>query len=90
VITIYAFFLFKSVIPCKVQYYIVYFNGALKNCYVCLFVNHYKDLSRLVTQQQEDIDKVELHMEQSNMHAKQGLAQLEKANLNADRQCVIS
>jgi len=50
----------------------------------------YKDLSRLVTQQQEDVDKVELHVEQSNMHAKQGLIQLEKANMNADRSCIIS
>ena len=31
-----------------------------------------------------------MHMEQSNMNAKQGLEQLEKANANADRQCVIS
>mmetsp|Transcript_19254 Transcript_19254/g.27444 ORF Transcript_19254/g.27444 Transcript_19254/m.27444 type:complete len:293 (-) Transcript_19254:91-969(-) len=50
----------------------------------------YKDLSNIVSEQQEDIDKVEMHMEQSNMNAKQGLEQLEKANANADRQCVIS
>eukprot|EP00591_Stephanopyxis_turris_P005283 CAMPEP_0195521790 /NCGR_PEP_ID=MMETSP0794_2-20130614/19352_1 /TAXON_ID=515487 /ORGANISM="Stephanopyxis turris, Strain CCMP 815" /LENGTH=260 /DNA_ID=CAMNT_0040651411 /DNA_START=65 /DNA_END=847 /DNA_ORIENTATION=+ len=50
----------------------------------------YKDLAYLVEQQQEDVDKVEVHMENANASAQAGLTHVEKANENAQKQCLIS
>jgi t-SNARE complex subunit (syntaxin) len=50
-----------------------------------------KDLANLVEQQQEDIDAVETHMDESKANAMKGLEQLEKANSKSDQKsCIIS
>jgi t-SNARE complex subunit (syntaxin) len=49
-----------------------------------------KDLAHLVEGQQEDIDNVESHVENSNAQAKQGVEQLEKANNKPETGCLIS
>jgi len=40
----------------------------------------FKDLAHIVDEQQGEIDNIETLMEQSNVHAKAGLEQVQKAN----------
>jgi len=51
----------------------------------------YKDLAHIVGSQQEQIDTIENHMEESRVNAEAGLKQVEKANEKyGNGQCVIS
>jgi t-SNARE complex subunit (syntaxin) len=49
----------------------------------------YKDLAHIVGDQQDDIDAVEDHMENTNKNAQAGLNQIQKANDKADTACII-
>ena len=50
----------------------------------------YKDLANIVGGQQDEIDMVEDQMEHANRSANRGLTQIEKANANADKACIVS
>lgn len=50
-----------------------------------------KDLAHIVDSQQQDVDQIEDHMEQSRVNAEQGLGHIQKANAKASAsQCTIS
>jgi len=51
----------------------------------------YKDLAHIVASQQDQVDSIETHMEESRVNAESGLKQVEKANEKfGSSQCTIS
>lgn len=49
----------------------------------------YKDLAHIVGEQQSDIDKIEVQMEESRANAESGLSQVEQANEKFGNNCAI-